>query len=359
MKAARLYGVRDLRVEEVADPAPGPGEAVIRIAACGVCPSDIRAYLGARPGSGPAVPRTPGHEWAGVVVALGDPTEPAAPPPNSSGAPGHADGHVRRVEVGDRVVADWRYVCGRFYQCRRGVFNYCENLRRAVRGGFAEYGVAPVSQLRVLPDHVSFEEASFCEPLACVVNGNEMTPMRLGDDVAIVGAGPIGLLHLQLARNRGARLIASDPLAARLETARALGAHDTVDAAQTDPVARVKELTEGRGADAVVVAVGAGEAARQGLEMAAINGRVNLFAGTYPPVQLPVDPNLIHYRQLLVTGSHDFTPHHFSTALKLIAFGIVRVAPLISHRFDLDCVRDAFELAATRGGLKAMVLPAA
>jgi L-iditol 2-dehydrogenase len=252
-------------------------------------------------------------------------------------------------------VADWRYVCGRCYQCRRGVFNYCENLRRGVRGGFAEYGLAPLSQLRVIPDHVSFEEASFCEPLACVMNGNAAVPMALGDDVVIVGCGPIGLLHLQLARNRGVRIIASDPIAARLEQAKALGAHDVIDASAADPVARVKELTQGRGADVVIVAVGAPEAIKQGLEMGAINGKVNLFAGTYPPVEMPLDPNLIHYRQLVVTGSHDFTPHHFSTALKLISFGMVRVAPLISHRFSLDAIQEAFESTAGRKGLKSMV----
>src|SRR5688572_451467 len=115
MKAARLYGVRDLRVEDVSDPAPGPGEALIHIHACGVCPSDLRAYLAPRVGSGSlSLPRTPGHEWAGVVVALGDPADGAGAPP---------------IKVGDRVVADWRQVCGRCYECRRGVFNYCENLQ--------------------------------------------------------------------------------------------------------------------------------------------------------------------------------------------------------------------------------------
>jgi L-iditol 2-dehydrogenase len=190
-----------------------------------------------------------------------------------------------------------------------------------------------------------------------VINGNEMTPMRLGDDVAIVGAGPIGLLHLQVARSRGVRLMVSDPLAARLETAKALGAHDVIDASAADPVERVKELTEGRGADAVIVAVGVGKAAEQGIQMAAINGRVNFFAGFYPQVELPFDPNVVHYRQLLVTGSHDFGPHHFSTALKLITHRIVDVERLISHRFDLDGVVEAFEMAAARGGLKSMVLP--
>ena len=342
MKAARLYGVRDLRVEEVEDPAPGPGQALIRINACGVCPSDIRAYVGARSGAGSGLPRTPGHEWAGVIEELG--------PSDGSTADG-------QLKVGDRVAADWRYVCGRCYQCRRGVFNYCEHLQRAVRGGFAQYGVAPLSQLRRIPDHVSFEQAAFCEPLACVINGNTMTPMALGEDVVIVGAGPIGLLHLQLAKNRGARLIVSDPLAARLEVAKALGAHDVIDASAENAVERVKELTEGRGADAVIVAVGAEEPSRQALQMAAINGRVNFFAGAYPDTSFPFGTNLVHYRQMVVTGSHDFTPHHFSTALKLISHGIVDVERLISHRFELEGVKDAFETAAGRGGLKSMVLP--
>jgi L-iditol 2-dehydrogenase len=339
MKAARLYGVRDLRVEDVGDPEPGPGEALIRIHTCGVCPSDLRAYLGARSSGGAlSLPRTPGHEWAGEVVALGDGTDD----PN--------------IKVGTRVVADWRYVCGKCYQCRRGVFNYCENLARGVRGGFAQYGVAPLSQLRVVPDHVSFEEASFCEPLACIVQAHSYTQIGLGDDVVIVGAGPIGLLHLQVALHRGGRVIVSDPIAGRLDKAKELGAHDVIDAAEGDPVERVKELTEGRGANAVIVAVGAPEPIRQGLQMGGINAWVNLFAGTYPPTEIPVDPNLIHYKQLRVTGSHDFTPHHFTTALRLIQFGIVRVKPLISHRYELDRVKDAFETTAGRSGLKSMVL---
>jgi L-iditol 2-dehydrogenase len=335
MRAARLYGVRDLRVEEVEGPEPGPGEAMIRIHACGVCPSDLRSYLGSS--SHMSVPRTPGHEWTGVVVSLGEGTEDAT------------------IKVGDRVVADWRYVCGSCYQCRRGVFNYCEKLRQGVRGGFAEYGAAPLQQLRVIPDNVSFEEASFTEPLACIVQAHGYTEIKLGEDVVVVGAGPIGLLHLQVALHRGGRVIVSDPIASRLEKARELGAHETIDASATDPVERVKELTEGRGANAVIVAVGHPEPIRQGLAMGAINGWVNLFAGTYPSVEMPVDPNLIHYRQLRVTGSHDFTPHHFTTALRLIQYGIVRVEPLISHRFELDAVRDAFETTAGRTGLKSMV----
>jgi L-iditol 2-dehydrogenase len=357
MKAARLYGPRDLRVEHVADPEPGPGEALIRIEACGVCPSDVRGYLGARPSASQG-PRTPGHEWAGVVVALGPSAAGEEAGVTSSGGHVPAPHPAPPLAVGDRVVVDWRITCGTCFQCRRGVFNYCERLERGVRGGFAEYGVAPLSQVYRLPDHVSFEAASFCEPLACVINGNVRLAVELGDDVAIVGAGPIGLLHLQVARSRGARLIVSDPLAARLAAAREIGAHDTIDASAEDPVRRVRDLTAGRGADAVVVAVGAAEPSRQAIEMAAINGRVNFFAGAYPPAVIDLDTNVAHYRQLVVTGSHDFPPHQFATALKLIQHDIVRVTPLVSHRFALEGVQEAFELAAQRRGLKAMVAPA-
>jgi L-iditol 2-dehydrogenase len=347
MKAALLYGPRDLRVEQVPDPEVGPGCALIRIEACGVCPSDVRGYLGVGRAGGGRLPRTPGHEWAGVVVALGPPG------PEADGGP------TPPLRAGDRVVADWRYVCGRCPQCRRGAFNYCEQLRSGVRGGFAEYGVAPLGQLRRVPDGLALEEASFCEPLACVLNAHAATPIGVGEDVAVLGAGPIGLLHAQLALRRGARVIVSDPLPARLEVARSLGVHDTVPAGEADPVERVRALTGGRGADAVFVAVGSVEAARQALAMAALHARINLFAGTYPPAELALDPNLVHYRQLVLTGSHDFTPHHFTTALKLLAFGIVRVAPLIRDRLDLDGVREAFETTAGRRGLKSMVLPAA
>ncbi|GAA5005233.1 zinc-binding dehydrogenase [Actinopolymorpha pittospori] len=338
MRAGLLHGFRDLRVEEIDPPTPGRGEALVRIAACGVCPSDLRGYLGSRVGT---LPRRLGHEWSGVVEALGEPL----------------DDSEQQITIGSRVVVDWRCVCGRCYECRRGVFGYCENLRRGTLGGFADYGTAPVSQLRVVPGSVPLEDASFCEPLACVLNAHSFTEIPVGADVVVVGLGPIGLLHLQLARGRGARVIGVDPLPSRRELALALGAHDVIDTAQESPVAEVQALTEGRGADAVLIAVGAVDAIRQGLEMAAINGWVNIFAGTHPPADVPVDPNLVHYRQLRVTGSHDYNPHHFSTALKLLQHKIVRVAPLVSHRFELAALSEAFETTANRRGMKSIVSP--
>ncbi len=333
MKAALLYAPGDLRIEEVPDPQPGPGEVLIRIRACGVCPSDVRAFTGER--GGKAYPRFLGHEWAGEILALGP--------------------EVEGWKVGDRVVPEWRTICGYCYYCRRGIFNYCTRVR-GIRGGFCELGVAPAPNLRLIPENLSFEEAAFSEPLACCINGSEALNLRLGDDVVVIGCGPIGLKHIQLARAQGAIVIACDLIPERRQKALELGAHFALDPQGEDPINRVKDLTEGRGANAVLIAIGNPQAIQMGIEMAGINARINLFAGTYPPAEIPLDPNKVHYRQLFITGTHDYTPHHFSTAVKLLQHQIVKVNPLISHRFSLEETEQAFNLSRERKGLKAMVL---
>lgn len=336
MAAARLYGVGDLRVEQVDRPAiAADDEVAIRIHACGICPSDLRPYTGLRPANRP-MPYTPGHEWAGEVIDTGD--------------------AVDGFSVGDRVVPSWRLVCGHCYYCVRGRHNFCLNLARGrVRGGFAEYGVAAAGALYGIPEGLSYQEACFAEPLACCINGHLDSDIALGDDVAVIGAGPIGLLHLQLATHAGARVWVSELLPERLVVARELGAHGQIDASLVDPLRWVSEHTDGRGADVVIVAVGAPLALQQALEMAGNCSTVNFFAGTYPPTTLQIDPNLLHYKQIRLTGSHDYTPAQFEAALKLLETGSVRVAPLISHQFPLAQVKEGFDLVASRKGLKAII----
>ena len=335
MKAARLYGQNDLRVEDVDDPRPGPGEAVIGIAASGVCPSDIRSYTGA--GSAKRDPWTPGHEIAGTVTALGD-------------------GDTGGFAVGDRVAVDWRGVCGRCHECLRGAANFCENLVKLPIAGFAESTVIPTRQLHRVPDGLGFEAASFCEPLACVVNAHRALTVPLTSNLLVVGAGPIGLLHTQVARARGARVIVADMKKDRLAVASALGAHDVVDASGGDTREQVRALTGGRGADAVVVTVGAPAVITEAFGYAARNGQVNLFAGTHPKGAVDLNPDVPHYDQIAITGSHDFIPADFDTALRLLALGYVDTAPLISHRFPLDQVVDAFETTRAQIGLKSLIV---
>lgn len=345
MRAVRLHGVHDVRIDEIDKWGLAAGEASIKIEACGVCPSEVRSYAGVRKGSAyeHALPRVLGHEWAGVVeeVVPADGTDAAA-----------AD-----IAVGQRVAVDWRCVCGVCVRCRQGRFDMCERTRNQVHGGFAEYGVAPVTQLHAVPDHVSGAEAAFAEPLACVLNGNQALAIYPGDDVVVLGAGPMGLLHTQVALLRGARVIVCDPMRDRLDVAATLGAHELIDKTGEAAVVAAKKLTGGRGADAVVIAVGAAQAAQQGLALAGPTARVNLFAGTFPVSEIPLDPNSIHYPQLSVTGTHDYTPRQFGAATKLIALGSVRVAPLVTNNGGLEEVRPAFERILTRQGLKTMIHP--
>ena len=258
--------------------------------------------------------------------------------------------------VGDRVAASWRVMCGTCYYCIRGIHNFCENLQQGrVRGGFAEYGVAPAAGLLKIPDAVSYLQACFCEPVACCINGSLDSDIAFGDRAVIVGAGPIGLTHLQLAKHSGARVAVSDLIPARLEKARELGADDLIDASRDDPVERVSALTGGYGADVVIAAVGAPRALEQALQMAGICATVNYFAGTYPPATLDLDPNLIHYKQIRLTGSHDYTPHHFRTAMSFIEMKTVRVVPLVSHELPLERVKQGFDVVAGQEGFKVVI----
>jgi L-iditol 2-dehydrogenase len=336
MRAAQIHGVGELLVEEIERPdLRADDDVLIRIHACGICPSDLRAYTGVRqPHRG--FPYTPGHEWAGEVLAVGD--------------------AVKGFAVGDRVVPSWRVPCGKCHYCVRGIQNYCENLAMGrVRGGFAEYGVAVAESLLKIPDGVGYQAASFCEPLACCINGSQYSQIAFGDDVVIVGAGPIGLLHLQIAKATGARVMVSDLVQERLNKAAELGADALINAAEGDPVQAVKDLTAGRGADVVIVAVGAPRALQQALDMAGICARVNYFAGTYPPTTIPLDPNLVHYKQIRLTGSHDYSPLDFENALRFIELGTVQVEPLISHDLPLAETKGGFDIVAGQQGLKVMV----
>lgn len=345
MKAVQLHGVGDLRVDELKDLRPGPGQALIRVGACGVCPSEVRSYTGARTGSAyeHALPRILGHEWAGIVEDV---------------VPAEDGGWLPAVEPGTLVAVDWRCVCGMCTWCQRGRFDLCDHLRQEVRGGFTELGVAPVGQLCPFPAGVAAEDAAFTEPLACVVNGQHALSLDLGADLVVVGCGPMGLLHVQLGKARGVRVIACDPIEERCQVAAALGADDVVVGSGEEARAAVRQLTEdGRGADGVVVAVGATGALDDGLAMAAKTARVNVFAGTFPIAELGLDPNRIHYPQLVVTGTHDYTPQQFRIAGRLIARGIVSVGDLISHRDGLGGTEAGFERTIRHEGLKTMILP--
>jgi len=288
-----------------------------------------------------------GHEVAGEIVEVG------------SG--------VGAWKVGDIVQVIAAIPDGQCFQCGRGFQTVCEHLESIgyhYDGGFAEFMRIPAKVLAVdgvnrIPDSIEAAEAAVTEPLACVLNGQELANVHEGDSVVVVGAGPIGCLHVRLARARGAsQVMLIDVNPARLELSARVQPEVLIDASSTDAVAAVLERTDGRGADVVITAAASKPAQEQALSMAMPRGRISLFGGL--PKDDPIirsDSNLIHYRELSVVGAYGSAPRHNREALDLIASGRVRVADLITHRLPLDCVADALQIVERGEGIKVVIEP--
>jgi L-iditol 2-dehydrogenase len=325
MRVVRFHGPEDVRLEDAPEPAAGPGELVVRVRNCSVCGTDAKIWRSGHPDLRP--PRVLGHEIAGEVAEVGE------------GAGGFT--------VGDRVQVIAAIPDGTCHECRQGWASVCPNQERIGYhhdGGFAELLRVPASVLAAggvnrIPGGLSFAEASVAEPLSCVVNGQELAGVGEGQTVVVVGAGPIGCLHVRLARARGAaRVLLVELSRRRLEWAAGLVAPDAaVAAGDADPVAAVRGLTGGRGADVVIVAAASGKAQVDALAMAARRGRVSLFAGLpRDRSSIAWDANVVHYRELGVVGANGSSPAHNTQALELIAAGAVPVADLITHRLPLE-----------------------
>jgi L-iditol 2-dehydrogenase len=346
VKVVRFHAPGDVRVEEAPEPDAGPGQVKLRIRNCSTCGTDVKIF---RFGHHHIVPpRVMGHEIAGEIVSIGD------------GVTGWAEG--------DRVQVIAAIPCGQCRDCRAGRMTVCpnqESIGYHYDGGFAEYMIVPAKVLAVnglnrIPDGLSFAEASVTEPLACVLNGQSLARVGAGDDVVIVGSGPIGCLHVRLARARGAaRVFLVDLNAERLQMAAALVAPDaTIVGSETDVVDEVAKLTDGRGADVVITAAASGRAQEQALQMTARSGRISFFGGL--PKDDPVialDSNLVHYRELTIVGANGSSPAHNAEALALIASGAVPVADLITHRVPLERTLSAFDIVARGEGIKVTVEP--
>ena len=345
MTVARLYAPEDLRIEDAPAPEARPGEVVIRVRSCSTCGTDAKIFHHGHHHI--SLPRVLGHEVAGEIVEVGN------------GAEGFG--------VGDRVQVIAAIPCGECFYCRRGQETVCENLESIgyqYDGGFAELMRVPRKVLdrdglNRVPDHVPLESASLTEPLACVLNGQEIAQVGTGDVVAVLGAGPIGCLHVRLARARGASsIILADVNERRLELSARAQPDILIDSAKEDAVDAVRKVTDGRGADVVITATGAGAAQEQALEMAAARGRISLFGGLPRDNSvIRFDSNLVHYRELIVVGAYGSAPRHNRAALELISTGAVEVEDLITHRVPLDRVRDAIDIVTSGEGLKVVVEP--
>jgi L-iditol 2-dehydrogenase len=347
VRVLRYYAPEDLRLEQMSVPEPGPGELLMRVRNCATCGTDVKIYFHGHRNLKP--PRVIGHEIAGEVVALGD--------------------GVAEFSVADRVQVIAAVPCGQCRECLIGHENICENLTSIgydYDGGYAEYLIVPELVLRVggvnpIPEGLAFEEAAMTEPLACVLNGQELARVGEGDDVVIIGAGPIGCMHARLARSRGAsRITLVERSAERLELAAARVSPDEVVLAgeDTDAVAAVHAVSDGRGADVVIVAAPSRDAQQEGIQMAANRGRISLF-GSLPKddSQITIDANDVHYRELTIVGAANSTPAQNAAALVMIADGRVPVADLITETLPLEGFRDAIMSVRSGRGMKYVIAP--
>lgn len=312
----------------------GENEVLVETAYTGICPWDVRAFSGKS--SSVAFPRVLGHETAGYVAGVGS--------------------KVKGLALGQPVACDFIVKCGVCPACRRGLTNRCQQpTYQQYGGGYADFVCLPRQNIYSLRPGANLKAAAFMEPLACVVRGQDMLRLSPGEVEVVVGLGPIGLMHLQVARCFGARVIAVDLIPERLAKAQALGAEWVVKAGETNLQAFVKDVTGGWGVEAAVVAVGSARLVEQTLPLLAPGGRLNIFAGIYPRDDLRIDPNLIHYGEYILTGSADSTPPEMYRALELIQDNLVDTESLISHLLPLTELGQGFELVQQTAGLKIMI----
>lgn len=345
MLAAIYEGIDKLTLADVPMPTIDDDTALMKVHSVAICGSDVRILHHGNPRVKP--PTIIGHEVAGEVVEVGK--------------------NVRRVKVGDRISLGADVPCGQCHWCRNGLGNNCTinyAMGYQFSGAFAEYMLLPKLLLEEGPvqaftDALTYDEAALAEPLACAINGLEMCNMALGKTVVIIGLGPIGCMMIDLARVMGAtKVIGVQRSKLRMEIAQHYEADAYIASDEEDVVARCREETGGEGPDVVVTTCGSVEAHEQAIEMVAHRGYVNLFGGLAKDARpLSVLSNIIHYKECFVTGSHGCVPRHHATAVTLLEKGMARVAPLITHRFPLQAIHEAFHTMESRQGMKIMMNP--
>jgi L-iditol 2-dehydrogenase len=333
MLAAMYRGVNDIRLETVPVPKIGAGELLLRVHTCGICGTDLKKIA---TGSHSA-PRIFGHETSGEIAAVGE--------------------GVRQFKVGDRVVVFHHIPCRECYYCRHKTFAQCETYKKVgctagfepAGGGFAEYvrvmdwivegGTIPI------PRDVSFEQACFVEPVNTCMKGVDTLRLQARETVLVIGQGPIGIILGRLAQKAGATVITSDLYPQRLTISKTYGLGSSIDASRADAVKTVRELTEGRGADAVILAVGGNGLIRSAMDAVRPGGRVLLFAQTARG-ETTIDPAAICVDEKTLLGSYSASVELQKDSVRFVMSREMDLQRLISHRFSLASSVEALNLAA-------------
>ena len=333
MTAAVYRGVNDVRMETVPVPQIGAGEILVRVHTCGICGTDLKKIA---TGSHSA-PRIFGHETTGIVAAIG--------------------AKVTEFHIGDRVMVFHHIPCGECYYCRHKVFAQCPTYRKVGAtagyepsgGGFSEYvrvmdWIVRKGVIRI-PDTVSFEQASFIEPMNTCMKAIETLGLKARETVLVIGQGPIGIILAVLARRCGVRVITSDLFPQRHTIAKTFGLNENIDASTCDTVQVVKDMTEGRGADAVILAVAGNGLIRPAMDATRPGGRVLLFAQTQHG-EATIDPAAVCVEEKSLLGSYSASVDLQEESARFVLSGEMDLEKLISHRFPLAESVEALQLAA-------------
>jgi len=329
-KRAVFVGPRQIRFDELPIPEPGPRQALVKVKACALCTWEQREYSGEEQ----FYPLAGGHEVSGELVKLGQYV--------------HTD-----AQIGDRVMASVLTRCGYCEACRRGLDNICDNMRKPFRetdvpgpAGLAEYILLEDYQLYKANNETSFEEICLTEPLACVVRSVSKARVERADNVVVVGAGVMGMFHLLLAKQIGARVFVSEPNPERAAFAREVGADAVIDPTQDSFADQVKALTGGRGADVIFCAVSVASAVEEAVEAVAKGGRVHVYASIHPRgTKISIDPNPFHSKEIVLTGTMSQDKKDVLQTVRLISQGLIDLKPFISLVLPFERLEEGLQAA--------------
>lgn len=327
-KVGVLKGKGKIEIKELEKVKPTGKQVLVKVDSCAICTLEQRVYTGVMN----KYPFAGGHEVAGTVEAFGE--------------------AVRSVVTGDKVTIRLLTSCGECYYCRNGHENQCvvsfiAETHRGIAGpgGMAEYMLVEAKNIYKMAADVNLEYAALTEPLACCVHSVQNANIQMGDDVVVIGVGIMGAFHIQLAKLRGARVIACELDEARLEVAKQMGADVVINTGENDGVARVRECTEGRGADVVFCTAAISKLAKDAVEMAGKVGRIIFYSSFHPDNPIDISPNKIHSTEQIITGAVNPQTKDFLIASRLISGGLIDVSKLISAQFPFDQIDEAFRTA--------------
>lgn len=340
MKAAVVYDKNDIRITEMPTPIPGPGQVLIKVKGSGVCATDVKILGGS--GLPKELPTILGHEVAGTIDALGE--------------------GVSGLEINQRVAVYPIAACGECFFCNRGRHSLClkpYGLGHGADGGFAEYVIIPEQIVKLNGildiDDMPFDIAAMIEPTSCCIAAAEQCEIKFGDNVLIIGCGPLGLLHTIVSKAKGARVIAMDINEERLVKAKEIGADITLNPDKVDVFETVRDLTH-IGADIVIAAVGSTEVVEKFLPLVRNGGVFNIFGGTPKGKTINLDPRWLHYGEIVLTGTFAASLAHFRSAYEFVRENIDVVSKVISVRCELDDILNAVERVKNGTALKSIIM---